>query len=143
MPKDELIAALEKATGPDRELDARIWCLLNGKRYCGHCTPYGEREGRFVQVEYTSPPKRTRQVTNFPLVPHALCVTSSIDDALTLVPSGKGHDPWWMLKAAWRGKAKAEVWVDGRGKPFRGEAATPALAICIAALATERGEAGR
>ena len=60
-----LISRVEKATGPDRELDARIWAHFSGVKYVSHNAPYGDVHGR-TQVEYTVPPKRTRVVTNLP-----------------------------------------------------------------------------
>src|SRR5690606_20644606 len=33
MTLPDLIARLEKATGPDRELDGRIWCAINGYEF--------------------------------------------------------------------------------------------------------------
>ena len=80
----EIIKRLESAKGGDPELSARIWAAFAGVRYIGHCKPYGDDTGR-VQVEYTEPPKRTRQVTNPPRMPHAEPVTSSIDAAIALV----------------------------------------------------------
>lgn len=150
---EELIAALEKATGPDRELDARIWCHLNGKKYIGHATPYGEREGLFVQVEYTKPPKRTRKVTNFPHVPHALCVTASIDAALTLVPEGwrsysadfsvRGRARWVLEgpKTQWA-RDECDERCAGDDWYAQGIAPTPALAIVIAAIKADVGGDG-
>ena len=122
-----LIARLEQATGPDRELDADIAVAVDG----------GEIVWKMANYTMESYPARRHPSPHHIggyCNAHVPSYTASIDAALTLVPSGKGHDPWWMLKAAWRGIAKAEIWVDGKGKPFRGEAATPALAICIAAL---------
>ena len=123
---EELIARLEAATGPDDALDLAL------------------AEYAWDNRIPMPPPYYDGGPINYDprlwLERHDWRPTASIDAALTLFPSGKGHDPWWMLKAAWRGKAKAEVWVDGKGKPFRGEAATPALAICIASL---RAQANR
>jgi hypothetical protein len=90
MNRTELLALaerLEAASGPDRELDARIWCALNDKRYADHNKAYAPYGGAnpLTQVEYTEPPKRSRMVTGDR--DHALPVTSSIDAALTLVPS--------------------------------------------------------
>lgn len=64
--------------------------------------------------------------------------------AMMLVPDGTGHDPYWMLKAANPNNPKgcrSEIWVKDKGHPFRGRAATPALALaaaCCRAVAQER-----
>jgi hypothetical protein len=88
MNADELRALAERVQGldgPDREVDARIWCALNGKKYAGYFEPFGVTDGRFVAVEYTEPPKRTRLVTGGNTgTKHALRFTASLDAAMTL-----------------------------------------------------------
>lgn len=111
----ELIERLEKATGNDPELIGRAFLALNPV----------PRDSLEALKAHSAKAMRFKRMLDAEAYESA---------ALTLVPSGKGHDPWWMLKAAWRGIAKAEVWVNGKGRPYRGEATTPALAICIAAL---------
>ena len=124
MPKDELIAALEKATGPDRELN-KLLAPFVGLRLVEEGHPLGpccyDQNGHGVPLP------------NF---------TASIDAALTLVPEGMRC----RFLIYENGRAGAQLWwppedlPDAWGKAY----ATPALAICIAALrATERGEAGR
>lgn len=105
---EELIARLEKATGPDRESDLECWWY--GK---------ANNDGQPMDADY-----RKANLT----MDDAPRYTSSIDAALTLL----GDDSWeWNL--AWNsGFAFAEV-----GDPLlylEGEAKTPALALCIAAL---------
>ena len=80
----DIIERLEKATGPDRELDARIWAFLAGVKYVGHYQPYADDSGR-TQVVYCVPPKRKTEVTNPPRMQHAEPVTSSIDAAIALL----------------------------------------------------------
>jgi len=105
MPKDELIGRLEKADGPDRELDEALH----------------EAFGlTFVMEYYTE--YATEQTRNLSYVP---AYTASIDAALTLVPEGCGFVV--MGKAAKIGRKIAT-------------AATPALAICIAALRAKGDE---
>lgn len=69
----ELIEALEKATGPDRELDAIIWKVVEGRErdlIAGYIKLSGEK----VSFNGPQPP----------------AYSASIDAAMTLVP--EGHD---------------------------------------------------
>jgi hypothetical protein len=56
--------------------------------------------------------------------------TASIDAAMTLVPN---HTPDWDLKSAPHRRGYVALLFDPK-RTFRADAATPALAICIAAL---------
>jgi hypothetical protein len=116
---DTLIARLEAAMGPSRELDLRI-CrdVLDGE-------PLGHAAGM---------PDELLLVAQGRLAPMPR-YTASLDAALTLVPVGY----CWKLRHAYA--AQAVVWqIDceydegsGRILPF-GEHRTPAIALCIAAL---------
>jgi len=102
---NELIAALEAAEGASRELDAAIADL------------------RWMQNWGKKRPKDI----------HAAPVTSSIDAAMTLVPEG------WRPSIDCtfdRPEVTMHPWSDHLFKHGRkyGKAATPAIAICIAAL---------
>ncbi len=114
MTKEQLLAALETATGPDRELDEAIAaCIAGASR---EVMPSGRvgyhKAGFWVSIE--------------PILPY----TSSIDAALTLVPEnmdwrvGFSHD---VLENECTGFARV------RGPRFY-DAATPAIALCIASL---------
>lgn len=107
---DNLIDKLERADGPDRELDQLIavWhrSQISGKRVLGvaNCAAY----------------------------------TASIDAAMTLVPEG-----WQLIKIEWFNvndswRAFMRDWHiqsdTFAAKTGDGQAATPALALCIAAL---------
>ena len=124
----------EAATGPDRELDALIWCALNGKRYRGHNPAYASygADNSETQVEYSEPPKRTRMVTTGRGVPHAQPWTASLDAAMTLVPSDE-----WSVSIYYG------PWVSGNVRLLHaidhpeeiiGDAHELALAMCAAAL---------
>lgn len=114
-----LIKRLEAATGPDRELDARIWCEVSGEIFDyfeDGFLNFRRKDGGFW-IRPAGPD------TGIP------AYTASIDAALTLVPEGwrstdvhQYNDDFWHW-SLWRvGKR-----VDGNHK-------TPAIAICIAAL---------
>lgn len=118
---DDLIERLEKATDQDQELDARI---------CYVTKPALQRLGTVEQWLQQDAAKRVR------------AYTWSIDDALTLIPDG-----WiWNLRTEKHASfpdssAHAEImdrhWPDplaGYGICEEGHAATPAIALCIAAL---------
>lgn len=105
---EDLIARLEAATGPDRELD----CLIDVA--VGHPihNPHGPAE-----------------VANWPQRASGLTVpayTASIDAAMTLVPDGSGVMLFWFGDDERTGEAQVAN--------KRAKAAAPALALCIAAL---------
>lgn len=151
-----LISRVEKATGPDRELDARIWAYFAGVKYVGHNVPYGDVHGR-TQVEYTVPPKRTRMVTNFPQTPHAEPVTTSVDAAISLVERVLPGWGWVVesnthhIKACLNpefgdpvGKYPHWAAVSNTSSRKFEDAATPAIALVLAtlrALQSQTGEA--
>lgn len=108
MTAKTLIERLEGAEGPSRELDAEIEALFTDER--------GNRPLKFffnqVQSGHRRPPR----------------FSSSIDAALTLVPEG-----WeWRLDNDTSGECAPYRF--GMGQNMDCEAATPALAICIASL---------
>lgn len=109
MTRDELIAALEKATGPDRELDAAIAGLIN------NISPTVAFEHPlYVPLEFTA----------------------SIDAALTLAPEGYGcaieTRPHSLAKSRRVPAAWCSPYQDEPNIPSVG--ATPAIALCIACL---------
>lgn len=122
MQNDELIARLEAATRPDRDLDAAI-APLAGLRLVEEGHPLGrccyDQAGHGVPLP---------------------AFTASIDAALTLVSDGAR----FCLDRYWTGEVDHPVWsahiaIGGTPEnPLRVfevyDRATPALAICIAAL---------
>lgn len=127
----DLIARLEKATGPDRELDAHIaasvglpmtFCDFDAGCYHGDCISPGCGKPLGLTDERRSYPSDWRDDDR---LPH---YTSSIDAAMTLKP---GYHKY-ILGSEW-----CAVWQeDGRYNdaervPTRNR---PAIALCIAAL---------
>ena len=118
MTKAELIAALEAATGPSRELDAEIWfsgaALVNGPVKKGF-----DDYGGAHRTHWT---KGSIGIWDDKLLNY----TASLDAALMLVPEGMMWDVE-SRNAAFVGFASAPVrqFVIG---------STPAIALCIAAL---------
>jgi len=114
MTRAELIAKLEAAEGPSRELDAEIDILA---------LESGWREERYMTPDTT---------------PH---YTSSIDAALTLVPEGLR---WRVSYVPVHQFASASVAdgsiLSPNTKEWEGKHTTPASALCIAAL--KAGEKG-
>lgn len=113
MSYQDLIARLEKATGPDRELDADI-CLEVGP----YQSDIWERNPRHRHLLQTKDAKLNDWVP-FPNY------TASLDAALTLVPEGQS--------------AQTTRYANHEGGAWVGDedfvrAATPAIALCIAAL---------
>lgn len=132
MPRDELIAALEKATADSAGLMLEAWehlcrTSVGFRRYaCTSVDEYGLTvTGRFCRY---------------------VDVGAYESAALLMVPQGCGWRIWAPAADSLQ-PHRATIWA-ARGQPmfapFDVDASTPALAICIAALrATERGEAGR
>ena len=70
-----------KAGETGQEMDARIWCHLNGKRF----KEVFERYDGATQCHYTEPPKRRLQVTRDGIPAY----TTSLDAAIAhMVPEG-------------------------------------------------------
>lgn len=145
MTREELIAALEKATGPSRAMDAELWWLAD------------ERASRIAFWNAAAGMPRPLPSPDIPPGLGRLAVetcapryTESIDAALTLVPEGCGCQVGRPLKRFVRGWY-ASVFMefdDGCGvrhwsdydnqndvvRPKDSYRATPALALCIASL---------
>ena len=114
MTIEELIAALERAEGPSRELELRIARDVLDSEPLGHAAGLPD-DLLLFQPEYGP-------------WPH---YTASIDAALWLVPKGVG----WGVKKQQNGEF---AWCDGdiarAGNVAVRGGATPAIALCIAAL---------
>lgn len=113
---NDLIERLKKATGPDRELDALIEQTLPG------VLPHPDKR---MTVGYVisgdSHPRYGHAGQAYLAAPY----TRSLDAAITLVPKDRG----WMLAQYENGACWAEV-----GDDWQFQGATPAIALCIAAL---------
>lgn len=112
----ELIERLEKATGPDRELDGLIFKVLAGKP--------GDEWYLFDDGVWCRRCREDSTAFDTPRV-----YTGSIDAALTLVPPDFD----------WCAGTDDDVPVAALTRPHEGpwtwnNAATPAIALCIAAL---------
>lgn len=108
----DLIDRLEKATGPDRELDEAIACASDPGSHCaiyciGDDSPVWFRtKGGKIDLPY---------------------FTASLDAAMTLVPDGR-H---WFVGSVIDGSGFVSH-LDQQGKSSK--ATIPAIALCIAAL---------
>ena len=124
MTHDELIAALEKATGPGRILDFQIHRAILGK-------PILENDVWWVHRDVIRWKDGTEDaVTDWPRY------TASIDAALTLVPEG-----WWAQINYRPDQPSVVLWefpVPCRRvppeKPYVLAAQSAAIALCIAAM---------
>jgi hypothetical protein len=115
----DLIARLEAATGPDRDLDLGILNALYGNDW-----RWVDDEREWVTTDEYGVGAPGNPVCS--LLPY----TASLDAAMTLVPEGTAvvigwgqtpdTRPWARLAKPWNG-------ADATG-------ATPAIALCIAAL---------
>jgi hypothetical protein len=122
-----LVERLEKATGPDREIDGLIVLTFYGwtfQKMKGDSCPYWrEQNAEWYQRKKDGPPK----------------VTASLDAALALVERVL---PGWFPSIGqnihyghWRGSVRIVEETNGDITSFDGEHRTsPALALCLAAL---------
>lgn len=128
----DLIERLERATGPDRELDMRIWWLLDRKS--AERTYWNAATGKPRALGDELPTSGLGVLAMKERAPH---YTASLDAALTLVPAGLD----WFVKhyASAGGKFGAvvtspEIAARSWGDYSHDNSPTPALALCIAAL---------
>lgn len=132
-PLTEIISKLEKATGPDRELDCRIYGLENNlvpaQTWC---------VGDSFQFKHPTDPSKAVYIRDAAeTVPW---YTQSIDAAITLAPT---HFEWLIREDKEHGEFFANL---SSGKQYTStwlayptRARHPAIALCIAALRS-RGE---
>jgi hypothetical protein len=128
----ELIARLEAATGPDRELDFAI----KAKVYGGVALVSPFNRNWCLYREGTTDPKTGRTLERPHNVEHSVWIndlyTASIDAALTLVPEGMQVSMGWPIGEG-SDPEHAQAVLD-RNPRLYGAAPTPALGLCIAAL---------
>ncbi len=124
MTLTEIIARLEAATGPDRELDAAIDDAVRPEGHtfwCAEELPVHDVLPSGIAV----------------VIRHELqCgrYTASVDAALTLVPEG-WH--WTVYDTDGTEKSFAAIQIEPpsySSAPFCGSASIPAIALCIASL---------
>lgn len=124
----DLIAELERATGPDRELDAKIWLAVTPGA-TRQSAPVNHPKGAYVIDETRDGSGRLIIVSPY---------TSSLDAAMTLVPEGYSAHLFKQFAAKEIAKPTARLFkhyaVDGDGDIDETEGATLAIAICLVAL---------
>lgn len=125
----ELAERVEKATGPDRELDPRIWCALRKVEfpeppYEALVPDYDEDPTGGVMVESITRNGLLLQCRR----DQSPRYTASLDAAMMLVPEGWSRGQWGVI-----GKPDtARLWRDEHDIVV--SAATPALALTAASL---------
>lgn len=118
----ELAERCEKATGPDRSFDEAIAEQREPGLFCrdGHGRLRKNLHGTVLMPQWD-----LWQAPNY---------TSSLDAAVMLVPEGYSYTAgYWTFKRAGR----ASVWIVAENETrevWTVDAATPALALCAAAL---------
>lgn len=128
---NDLIERIEAASGPDREIDREIM-LSSGYRYEQRDIGCRYEDGSvaldWVYVEIKTDKWRST---------HPLSFTSSIDAALTLVPEGFEWSLEYQAGHHVSSDGECMVAIAKLGDPCRdweSTSATPALALCAAAL---------
>ncbi len=128
----DLLDKLQRATEGSRELDALIWCHLNGKRFI---EVFDQPHWRWqTQCFYRERPRSPQQVTRDGDV---LDYTTNLQDAVSLVPEG------WSLhlhRVPWNGLIEASL-SDGDRLAIQGNASTLTLALCIAIIKAHEARA--
>lgn len=133
---EELIEKLERASGPDRELDARIHCLLFPD--FAYARRIGRHKERFIELIERAVINEGENFGNWltecwPEVPH---YTGSLDAAMTLVQPNwhiemlRFSDGWYVTVAP---KSTADVKYNCTQKPA-------AIALVIASLKAMKTE---
>ena len=142
MADSELIEALEQATGHDRKLDDAIYLLAG---FCLHkqsdLTYSGAQSDTGFDCICGANSWGARGKHGERLHDRSKPYTSSIDAAEKLVPEG------WTIHLWWRGgwPPEAKLWKHGKEPnptDIEAEGATPAIALCIAALKARRASDG-
>lgn len=130
---EALASRVEQAEGADRELDALIFRAIGA--------PMPDKFGPLsIDLEWDETGTSALMAVGEMQVrftPPAY--TGSVDAALALVPKGAGHWPQMIYSGTnpnnpMAQRERVELWVKGRARPFRGHAATPALALTAASL---------
>lgn len=134
MTTAELIERLERAEAPSRELDAEIAALVHVDADGLDFEAFPEPSGK-VTIYFPSKVKQAYAAPRY---------TASMDAALTLVPVG-----WeWSLYSAQSGfrpqaQLETEAMRHREGfEPVSAFGATPAIALCIAALRVKEADNG-
>lgn len=121
MPNPSLISRLEEATEGSRELDAEI----------GIAAGLAERRRHSFDGEEHIYELRDSGSTNEVYWPDAF--TTSIDAAVALVERLLGDEYWWIIERGRTRSATIGRW-NPSGEWYATRCATPALALCLAAL---------
>lgn len=132
----DLLAKLERATGPDRELDALIDIACGPKplgdiEHWVNLWDHGWRLGREPGHVYMRQHAGADEYANYP----SPAVTASLDAALALVERvlpGWGFDITY--RAAWGNCTACVIANDRRAPPHTGAGATPAFALLSALI---------
>ncbi len=126
-----LIERLKAATAVSRELDARIWVVINGK---------GQPMKEVGRPSYKVPrffcnPNPDIDWIGYDLLEIAPKYATSLDDALTVPPFGpEGHRMCTLIECYSDGAGNASVIPFVGDQVWSRKVATPALAVCIAGL---------
>lgn len=131
----DLIERLEKATGPDRELDGLIFQEVGGDHWLNAMRRSQEPSG--CPLEIAEVTART----------YAPSFTASIDAALTLVPEGM----WWLIGAGqtrpdeplYGAQIRKPGFSTGGEVVSEAEHSCMAVALCMAALKARNATSGK
>lgn len=117
---DELIESLKKATGPDPDLDGRIYCAINGLTF--------RSVSKSGAIHFES-----KDGTHTMVTPHPY--TSSLDTAREVIPKGLYWIAGYGKNSELEPLGGACVFDRNPEQPLaEGEGATEHIAMCIAGL---------
>jgi hypothetical protein len=138
----ELAERVERASGADRDIDGWIAVALDPERQ----TVVGQEPGRFPRKAIYGPIAQVMEVIGGKEGADyigASLFTASLDAAMTLIPEGMGQGCFFLQRSR-SFACIADVWTNAEFNRYeKGKGATPALALCAAALkaqARARGE---
>lgn len=128
----DIVARLENATAPDREIDLAISVAVNFRGVFDRDHDWRWGAGG-DEIEGHADGKRDSYLDPAQFVP---CWTGSVDAAMKLVPSG------WFGSIPVNRNAEAWLRASNDGPIIYGKGATSAIALCAAALKAHAGGGG-
>ena len=135
---EELIARLEKASGPDREIDFDIWCMEHGFQIVWESNrAFFAREQEHGPIAFIDPTERSRNFyLNSNYEKGVPCFTASLDAIVSLIERKLPGWGWFLRRepdGSW--SCSGLTFPDAPNvTPGAATAKMPTLALCLAFL---------